>query len=120
MKGSMARRGRKKTELLTPVEARIMAVLWKSESGMTVTEVREQLKPLRHYNTVLTILRILVSKGFVKGVSGGSRSFAWTAAVPRGDVLARAVIQVATQYFNGDVRELANYANSISRGKTLQ
>jgi BlaI family transcriptional regulator, penicillinase repressor len=46
-------------------ELDIMAVLWEIGSG-TVTEVRERLPADLAYTTVLTILRKLEAKGFLK------------------------------------------------------
>ena len=46
-------------------ELDVMGVLWELESG-TVTEVRERLPADLAYTTVLTILRNLEAKGFVR------------------------------------------------------
>jgi len=47
-----------------------MAVLWETGSG-TVTEVRDRLPADLAYTTVLTILRNLEAKGFVRHVEEG-------------------------------------------------
>ena len=49
----------------TDRELDVMAVLWELESA-TVTEVRERLDDTLAYTTVLTILRILEDKGYVR------------------------------------------------------
>jgi BlaI family penicillinase repressor len=46
-------------------ELDVMAVLWELESG-TVSEVRDRLPAELAYTTVLTILRNLEAKGFVR------------------------------------------------------
>jgi BlaI family penicillinase repressor len=50
---------------LTDRELDIMNVLWDRESG-TVTEVRDQLDDELAYNTVLTVIRTLETKGFLR------------------------------------------------------
>jgi predicted transcriptional regulator len=50
---------------LTERELDIMNVLWDLESG-TVNEVRDQLTDDLAYNTVLTVIRTLEAKGFVR------------------------------------------------------
>jgi predicted transcriptional regulator len=50
---------------LTDRELDIMNVLWDLESG-TVSEVRDQLHDDLAYNTVLTVIRTLEAKGFVR------------------------------------------------------
>ncbi len=53
-----------KERSLTPREMDVMAVLWALESA-TVAQVRDRLEDDLAYNTVLTVLRILQSKGLV-------------------------------------------------------
>ncbi len=49
----------------TDRELDVMTVLWSLESA-TVTEVRERLKDKLAYTTVLTVLRTLEEKGYVR------------------------------------------------------
>ena len=60
---------RSKSATLTEAELRIMNVLWEQGSA-TVHEVLQALpaKPALAYNSVLTIIRILEKKGYVKHV----------------------------------------------------
>ena len=60
---------RSKSATLTEAELRIMNVLWEKGSA-TVHEVLQALpaKPALAYNSVLTIVRILETKGYVKHV----------------------------------------------------
>ena len=63
---------RTQSATLTEAELRIMQVLWEKQSA-TVQQVLEALptaKPLA-YNSVLTIVRILEKKGFVRHVKDG-------------------------------------------------
>jgi BlaI family transcriptional regulator, penicillinase repressor len=60
---------RNKSATLTEAELRLMRVLWQKGSA-TVHEILEALpdKPSLAYNTVLTTIRILEGKGYVKHV----------------------------------------------------
>ena len=63
---------RTKSATLTEAELRIMQVLWEKKSA-TVQQVLEALpmeKPLA-YNSVLTIVRILEKKGYVRHLKDG-------------------------------------------------
>ena len=63
---------RTQSATLTEAELRIMQVLWEKQSA-TVQQVLEALptsKPLA-YNSVLTIVRILEKKGYVRHVKDG-------------------------------------------------
>ena len=51
-------------------ELDVMAVLWEKGSG-TVTEVREALSEEFAYTTVLSVLRTLEDKGYVKHITEG-------------------------------------------------
>src|SRR5215469_10363774 len=68
---------------LTEAELRIMNVLWPLGSG-TVQQVLEALpdKPELAYNSVLTTIRILEKKGYVKHVKDG-RAHVYAPAIAR-------------------------------------
>jgi BlaI family transcriptional regulator, penicillinase repressor len=63
---------RRTSTTLTESELRLMNVLWQKGSA-TVHQVLEALagKPLLAYNTVLTTIRILEKKGYVKHIKDG-------------------------------------------------
>jgi BlaI family transcriptional regulator, penicillinase repressor len=62
----------KKSETLTEAELRLMEVLWDKGSA-TVQQVLEALppKPALAYNSVLTTIRVLENKGYVKHMKDG-------------------------------------------------
>ncbi|MGC2210434.1 MAG: BlaI/MecI/CopY family transcriptional regulator [Candidatus Korobacteraceae bacterium] len=60
----------KQSLTLTEAELRIMDVLWRRGSG-TVQQVLEWLSSPLAYNSVLTTVRILERKGYVKHVKDG-------------------------------------------------
>jgi predicted transcriptional regulator len=91
---------RKRSNTLTDAELRLMEVLWK-RGAATVGEVVEGLdggKPLA-YNTVLTTLRILEQKGYIKHTKEG-RAFVYHPLVERGDALRSAVRNLVSRFFN--------------------
>ncbi len=76
---------RSKSATLTEAELRIMNVLWDRGSA-TVHEVLEALpaKPALAYNSVLTIIRILEKKGYVKHVKDKRAHVYTPASRPQG------------------------------------
>ena len=76
---------RSKSATLTEAELRIMNVLWDRGSA-TVHEVLQALpaKPALAYNSVLTIIRILEKKGYVKHVKDKRAHVYIAASGPQG------------------------------------
>jgi predicted transcriptional regulator len=97
---------RKPSSSLTDAEHRIMTVLW-DLSAATVGDVVERLEgPSRPaYNTVLTILRILERKGYVRHEKHG-RAFTYAPIVNRVQARRGALSHVLSRFFNGSREEL--------------
>ncbi len=82
-----------------------MDILW-ARGSATVAEVTESLgDPPLAYNTVLTTMRILEQKGYVKHKASG-RAFIYKAAVEREDAQRSVVQHVVARFFNNSPREL--------------
>ncbi|MBV9264621.1 MAG: BlaI/MecI/CopY family transcriptional regulator [Acidobacteriaceae bacterium] len=77
-----------------------MNVLWK-RGPATVAEITDGLKadPPLAYNTVLTTLRILESKGFVRHKKE-SRAFIYEASVAQEEASRSALRQLLARFFN--------------------
>jgi BlaI family transcriptional regulator, penicillinase repressor len=90
---------------LTEAELRIMNVLWEKGSA-TVHEVLEALppKPPLAYNSVLTIVRILEKKGYVRHIKD-KRAHVYTPLIAREDATRSEVQRLVNRFF-GDSREL--------------
>jgi BlaI family penicillinase repressor len=91
---------RKKSPTLTEAELRLMHILWEKGTA-TVSDVVEAL-PKRlalAYNTVLTTLRILEKKGYVRHEKEG-RAFVYSPVVDRGQASRNAVKHVVTRFFD--------------------
>ena len=92
---------RKKSAGLTDGELRLMAVLW-DKGAATVSEVVDALPkslPL-HYSTVLTTLRILETKGYLKHVKEG-RAFIYKPVVDKDQARDGAVNHLLRRFFEG-------------------
>lgn len=92
---------RKKSSNLTDAELRLMDVLW-TRGCATVTEVLESLpaKPALAYSTVITTLRILETKGYVRHKKDG-RAFQYEPLVGRQDARRSALKHILQRFFEG-------------------
>ena len=92
---------RKKSPNLTEGELRLMDVLWDRGSA-TVAEVAEALpKDLGlAYNTVLTTMRILEDKGYLRHTKAeGGRAFVYTPVVGRDEAGKTALRYLVSRFF---------------------
>ena len=99
---------RSKSATLTEAELRIMNVLWERSSA-TVHEVLESLpaKPALAYNSILTIIRILEKKGYVKHVKDkDKRSHVYIPQVGRKDATRFEVRHLVSRFFGNSHEQL--------------
>jgi len=96
---------RSQSATLTEAELRIMNVLWQKGSA-TVHEVMNGLpaQPVLAYNSVLTIIRILEKKGYLKHLKDG-RAHVFVPQVDRAKATRLEVRNVVSRFF-GDSHEL--------------
>jgi BlaI family transcriptional regulator, penicillinase repressor len=96
---------RSSSATLTEAELRIMNVLWEKGSA-TVHEVLASLppKPALAYNSVLTIVRILEKKGYVRHEKD-RRAHVYTPQVGREDATRSEVRRLVSRFF-GNSHEL--------------
>lgn len=80
-------------------ELDVMGELWHGGPG-TVAEIRDRLPVALAYNTVLTILRNLESKGFV-GHTANGRLFCYFPAVSEQSVRGSALSRLVDKLFRG-------------------
>ena len=92
---------RPRTPTLTEAELRLMDVLW-NRGASTVGEVAEALPRKRSlaYSSVLTTLRILEQKGYVRHEQRG-RAYVYHPLVGRGDAQRSAVRHLVSRFFEG-------------------
>lgn len=96
---------RSRSATLTEAELRIMNVLW-GKGSATVNEVLQSLpeKPALAYNSVLTIVRILEKKGYVRHAKDG-RAHVYIPQVQRQDATRSEVRRLVSRFF-GNSHEL--------------
>jgi len=97
---------RSKSATLTEAELRIMNVLWERHSA-TVHEVLDALpaKPALAYNSVLTIIRILEKKGYVKHVKD-KRAHVYQPLIDRTDATRFEVRHLVSRFFGNSHEQL--------------
>jgi len=106
---------RSKSATLTEAELRIMNVLW-DKGPATVHEVLQALppKPNLAYNSVLTIIRILETKGYVKHVRD-KRAHIYMPKIDREDATRFEVRHLVSRFFgNSHERLLLNVLEESS------
>lgn len=99
---------RKKSPHLTEAEQRLMEVLWKKGSA-TVAEVADALpkKLGLAYNTVLTTLRILEEKGYLRhSRPKDARAFVYAPVVTRAEASQSALQQLLRRFFGNSPEAL--------------
>ena len=124
---------RKKSPSLTDAELRLMEVLW-DKGTATVSEVVERLPrsvPLA-YSTVLTTLRILENKGYLRHTKDG-RAFVYRPIVGREKARESAITHLLRRFFENspellmlnliegkriDARELARLRKRIEEDQS--
>jgi predicted transcriptional regulator len=97
---------RSKSATLTEAELRIMNVLWEKGSA-TVHDVLQALpsKSIPAYNSVLTIIRILETKGYVRHVKD-KRAHVYTAKIDRKDATRFEVRHLVSRFFGNSHEQL--------------
>jgi predicted transcriptional regulator len=91
---------------LTDAELRLMEVLWRAGPA-TVSDVADALPndPPLAYSTVLTTLRILETKGYLKHTKDG-RAFLYEAIVAREQACENAVTHLLRRFFESSPERL--------------
>ncbi len=124
---------RPQSATLTEAELRIMDVLW-LKGACTVQQVLDSLppKPPLAYNSVLTIVRILEKKGYVKHAKEG-RAHVYAPVVEREEASRSEIRHLISRFFGNshealvlnileergiDEEELARLRQMLQRGET--
>lgn len=93
---------------LTKAEEEIMQVLWKLDKAFVKDIIDELPAPKPHYNTVSTILKILVDKGFADYESFG-KSNRYFPIVQKDDYSKRSMKQFVKGYFEGSFSNMLSF-----------
>jgi len=91
---------------LTEAELRIMNVLWVRGSG-TVQEVLDSItqKPVLAYNSVLTTIRVLEKKGYLKHLKDG-RAHVFTPLVGQEEATRSEIRHLVNRFFKNSHEQL--------------
>jgi BlaI family transcriptional regulator, penicillinase repressor len=95
----------RKSPTLTEAELRLMEVLWQKRPATVqqMLEVLPEKEPLA-YNSVLTTIRILEKKGYVKHIKDG-RAFVYSPLVERKEATRSEIRRLVNRFF-GNSHEL--------------
>lgn len=93
---------------LTKAEEQIMQVIWKIEKGFAKDILENILEPKPAYNTVLTVVRVLVTKGFVAFNTYGKAN-EYYPLVSKSEYTIRKIKSLKKNYFNNSSKELLSF-----------
>jgi len=93
---------------LTRAEEQIMKVLWTLENGLLMEIVEAMPSPRPHKNTVATILKTLVDKGFVE-IENIGRIHRYHPLISKDNYSKRTLISVAKGYFQGSFPNVVSF-----------
>ena len=92
---------------LTKSEEQVMQVLWKLQQGFLKDILENSPEPKPHSNTVATILKILVEKGFVDYETQG-RNNLYRPKVSKSEYGKKSINQLVKGYFEGSPARLVS------------
>jgi BlaI family transcriptional regulator, penicillinase repressor len=93
---------------LTQAEEQIMQVLWALGKGGFLKDILEHLPDQKaHHNTIATLLKILVEKGFV-GIQNPNRNNFYHPIISKEQYSEQRIAGITESYFDG------SYTNVIS------
>lgn len=93
---------------LTKAEERIMQILWDLERGF-IKDIQEQFpKPKPPYNTISTIVRVLVKKEIVSFKSYGG-SYQYFPLITREEYRSEQMGRLMDNYFGNSLKEVVNF-----------
>ena len=93
---------------LTKAEEQVMKVVWKMGNGLLMEIVEKMPAPAPHKNTVATILKTLVDKGFVR-VENLGRIHRYHPLVSKDDYSRDTIASVAKGYFEGSFTNVVSF-----------
>lgn len=92
---------------LTRAEEDVMQILWKLKGGFLRDIVENFKEPRPHQNTVATILKILVEKGYV-GIESFGRVHRYHTIVKRNDYSKSRMKSLVNKYFSGSFSDVVS------------
>jgi predicted transcriptional regulator len=94
---------------MSPAETEVLSIIWRLKHA-TVQQIHEQLSSRKTivYKTVLTLVRRLEKKGYVKHKVKG-KAHVYTTAVNRQDIVRRTVREFLDRVFDGKAGPLVQF-----------
>ena len=92
---------------LTKAEEQVMLVLWQIGKGFLKEIVEETPEPKPHPNTVATLLKILVEKGYVEYTVQG-RNNCYEPTISKAEYGRKSAQQLVKGYFEGSAAKLVS------------
>ena len=93
---------------LTKAEEQIMQALWKSGKAFLRQIVDAMPPPKPHQNTVATLLKILIEKGFV-GITVLGRHHEYYPLITKEEYSKRTIKQMVKGYFEGSFSNVVSF-----------
>lgn len=93
---------------LTKAEEQVMQAIWKVEKGFAKDILAAMPEPKPAYNTVLTVIRVLVQKGFVEYTTYG-KSNQYTATISKEDYSMQQLTRLRKNYFNNSNAKMLSF-----------
>lgn len=93
---------------LTKAEEQIMQAIWKVEKGFAKDILAALDDPKPAYNTVLTVIRVLVDKGFVKYKTYG-KSNKYYPTISKEEYSATELLSIQKKYFDNSSKQLLSF-----------
>jgi BlaI family penicillinase repressor len=102
------------TKQLTKAEEQVMLVLWKLGQGFLKDVIENSPEPVPHSNTLATILKILVEKGFVEYEVKG-RNNLYKPTIAKEEYGKKTINSLVKGYFEGSPAKLVSHFVSDNR-----
>jgi predicted transcriptional regulator len=93
---------------LTKAEEQIMQVIWKMEKGFAKDILENIKEPKPAYNTVLTVVRVLVNKEFV-GYKTYGKANEYYPLISKEEYTTKKISTLKKNYFNNSTKELLSF-----------
>lgn len=93
---------------LTKAEEQVMQAVLQHDKAYLKDIIETMPAPQPHSNTVATLLKILIDKGYVKAESFG-RNNLYSAAVSKNDYSRNSMSKLVTNYFNGSFTDAVSF-----------
>ena len=95
-------------EKLTKAEEPIMKILWDIQRGFVKDIIDRMPDPKPPYNTISSVVRILVKKGFIKFKAYG-KTYEYMPAITKAAYKKFELKSLISNYFEGSTRQLVSF-----------